>query len=106
LAVANRVVFAGPWAANVSKLRQGDLRDRLFCFETVYEASAFLTDCPQTNELIYVKSSITEHLERIVLSQTDEIVCWRDRCGKGSSCPACEEYRNPVLPGFLKDFSQ
>jgi UDP-N-acetylmuramoyl-tripeptide--D-alanyl-D-alanine ligase len=69
LDVADRVIFVGPQAGHVTKLRQGDVTDRLFAFVTSYQASAFLAETAIAGELIHVKASITDHLERIMLSQ-------------------------------------
>ena len=98
LEVADRVIFVGPSAGHVSRLRQGDIRGRLFNFETVYQASAFLADDPLAGELIYVKASVSEHLERIMLTEIHQVSCWRENCGKGWPCPKCEDYLKPVPP--------
>ena len=41
LDVTDRVIFVGPQASHVSKLRQEEVRDRLFAFVTSYQAAAF-----------------------------------------------------------------
>jgi hypothetical protein len=101
LEAAARVVFVGPAAGHVSRLRQGDVRQRLFDFESSYQASAFLSEGALPDELIYVKASATDHLERVMLSQLDQVVCWRERCGrKYGICPSCDDYRKPHAPTF------
>jgi len=100
LDAADRVVFVGPNAARVSKLCQGELRERLFAFQTCYQASSFLAEKTVPQELIYIKASITDHLERIMLSQLDEVVCWRERCRKLANCYRCRNYRRPHAPSF------
>ena len=100
LEVADRVVFVGPNAGHASKLlRDGGLRARLFTFQTSYEASAFLAEA-LPDELIYIKASITDHLERIMLSQLQKVVCWRQRCGREFACYRCRRYRVPHDPPF------
>jgi UDP-N-acetylmuramoyl-tripeptide--D-alanyl-D-alanine ligase len=103
LQVADRVVFIGPSAGHVTPLRTGEARDRLFSFETVYQANAFLSARPIDGELIYIKGTIVEHLDRLVLSQIDEVVCWREKCGRPYSCVACRNYREPSSPSFAVD---
>ena len=98
LQLADRVVFVGSSASHVSNLRQGELRDRLFNFETVYQASAFLAGHPLPGELIYVKASGNEHLERIMLSTFDRVVCWREKCGQYWPCQCCKNYSKPAPP--------
>jgi UDP-N-acetylmuramoyl-tripeptide--D-alanyl-D-alanine ligase len=100
LEIADRVIFVGPQSGHVTKLRKGELQDRLFDFETSYQASAFIAGNTMAGELIYAKASIADHLERIMLSQLDEVVCWRERCGKRSSCMSCNKYRRPTPPPF------
>lgn len=97
---ADRVVFVGPNADHVSKLRQGDLQDRLFTFQTCYQASAFLAETALPAELIYIKASIGDHLERIMLSQLEGVVCWKERCRRRINCLQCPNYRRPYAPPF------
>jgi UDP-N-acetylmuramoyl-tripeptide--D-alanyl-D-alanine ligase len=98
LAVADRVVFVGPRAGHVSKLRQGEAQDRLYCFENTLQASLFLEREARASELIYVKASRKDHLERLMLSQLDRVVCWRERCGRVDKCQECDNYRKPSRP--------
>ena len=39
------------------------------------------------------KASIAQHLERLMLAQFDEVVCWRERCGRRCACPSSPRYR-------------
>jgi UDP-N-acetylmuramoyl-tripeptide--D-alanyl-D-alanine ligase len=100
LAVADRVVFVGPHSSHVRRLREDEGRGKLFAFETAYEASDFLSQELLPGELIYIKGSrAADHLERIMLSQLDEVVCWRKRCPqKVVNCPSCFRYRRPYIP--------
>jgi UDP-N-acetylmuramoyl-tripeptide--D-alanyl-D-alanine ligase len=101
LDVADRVIFVGPQAGHVSKLRQGDVKDRLFAFVTSYQAAAFLAEDTVAGELIQIKASITDHLERIMLSHLDGVMCWRERCGvERNSCQECKSYRTSHMPPF------
>jgi UDP-N-acetylmuramoyl-tripeptide--D-alanyl-D-alanine ligase len=96
LQVANRVVFVGPHSGHVGKLREGELRKRLFEFQTTYEAAEFMRPPALPGELILLKGSITtDHLERIMLSQFETVVCWKQGCGVMHGCPLCKHYRKP-----------
>jgi len=103
LAVADRVIFVGPQANHVDKLRQGNDRDRLFSFVTSYQAASFLAETAVPNELIHIKASITDHLERILLARLGDVVCWQERCGMESSCRDCKYYPVPHPPPFGLD---
>ena len=103
LEVAERVIFVGPNSAHVDKMRQGELRERLFTFQTAYQATTFLSKERLPGELTYVKASGTDHLERLMLAELDRIVCWRERCGRSGACPDCAKYRFPKPPPFGLD---
>jgi UDP-N-acetylmuramoyl-tripeptide--D-alanyl-D-alanine ligase len=100
LAVADRVVFVGPNAGHIEKLQQSKEREKLFGFQTSYEASAFLSSDATPGELIYVKAGIRDHLERVMLADLDKVVCWRERCGRWKPCTDCSWYRRPTMPPF------
>jgi len=90
LHVADRVVFVGPQSGHVNKLRQGELRNRVFEFQTAYETTEFLE-----HAVAGVKGSRVDHLERLALSQTEPVVCWREACRIRQFCPQCRHYRTP-----------
>jgi UDP-N-acetylmuramoyl-tripeptide--D-alanyl-D-alanine ligase len=94
LAIADRVIFVGPHASHA----EAEAGDRLQSFPTTYEASRFVTQASEPGELILIKASGGDHLERIALSHFDDIVCWRERCGKARPCPNCVHYRTPSAP--------
>ncbi len=99
LEVAERVIFVGPNSASVEKVRMGKTRDKLFTFQTTYQASAFLSrEGHLPGELIYVKASGADHLERLMLAELDQVVCWRERCGRTSECLVCPQYHIPKPP--------
>jgi UDP-N-acetylmuramoyl-tripeptide--D-alanyl-D-alanine ligase len=100
LEVADRVIFVGPNSGSVEKLRKGALRERLLTFQTTYQASAYLLETRTPGELVYVKGSAADHLERLMLAELDSVVCWRERCGRIKECPGCEHYRTPKPPPF------
>jgi UDP-N-acetylmuramoyl-tripeptide--D-alanyl-D-alanine ligase len=101
LEAADRVVFVGPNASFAGKLLlQRELRRHLFIFQSSYQANAFLTEHVLPDELIYIKASIADHLERIMLSQREGVVCWRERCGRKIECQRCRNYRRAHAPTF------
>ena len=101
LKVADRVIFVGAQASHVERRREGEMRDRLFEFQTTQQAAEFVRQNSQPGELILLKGTITiDHLERIMLSHTDRVVCWRHGCGRMQSCQVCPDYRKPSPPPF------
>jgi UDP-N-acetylmuramoyl-tripeptide--D-alanyl-D-alanine ligase len=100
LAVADRVIFVGPNAAHVDKLRTQEVAQRLLSFPTAYQASEFVARSALPDELILVKASSADHLERVMLRMQDRVVCWRERCRRQMDCPDCRLYRTPGPPPF------
>jgi UDP-N-acetylmuramoyl-tripeptide--D-alanyl-D-alanine ligase len=99
LSLVDRVVFVGPHSGHVSRLCEGDTRNKLFAFESAFEASPFFAKDLVAEELIYIKASgATDHLERIMLAQFDTVVCWRERCGRKTYCHRCKDYGRPSMP--------
>lgn len=98
LQVADRVVFVGPNATYVDKIRDGEIADRLFSFLTPYQASELIARDARADELILVKGSISDHLERIMLSAIDHVVCWKQPCARQMDCLDCRLYRTPHPP--------
>jgi UDP-N-acetylmuramoyl-tripeptide--D-alanyl-D-alanine ligase len=99
LEVADRVVFVGPNSRYVEKLRQGEIADRLFAFQTTFEASAYFKERVLPDELIVLRGSLrVDHLERIMLSLSEPVVCWMEHCRKMVVCSKCEDYSRPFPP--------
>ena len=99
LEVADRVVFVGSNSRYVEKLRQGELADRLLAFQTAFEASAYFKEHVLPDELIVLKGSLrVDHLERIMLSLSEPVVCWMEHCRVKSVCTKCEDYKRPHPP--------
>jgi UDP-N-acetylmuramoyl-tripeptide--D-alanyl-D-alanine ligase len=99
LKVADRVIFVGPQSGHVGKLRQGEARNRLLDFQTVYQAAKYMREHTLPGELILLKGSIkSDHLERIMLWQTDAVVCWKQGCGRMQGCGDCPHYRTSSPP--------
>jgi UDP-N-acetylmuramoyl-tripeptide--D-alanyl-D-alanine ligase len=99
LQAADRVIFVGPHSGHITKLSKGELAGRLLSFQTSYQVAKFLNETAIAGELIYIKSSVRDHLERIMLTQVESVVCWKERCRKFYvRCPECGAYRTPSSP--------
>jgi UDP-N-acetylmuramoyl-tripeptide--D-alanyl-D-alanine ligase len=93
----DKIVFVGDHASAALKVHPGD--DRIMAFEMLYEADAFLRDYFKAGDLVLLKGSgLLDHLHRIVLSQTDDIACWRENCDKYRFCDVCKHRLTPCMP--------
>jgi len=89
LEIADRVVFVGSHAGHIAKMITPALRERLFSFSTAYQASRFLAQNTLPGELVLIKASGSDHLDRLMLAQVGDVLCWRENCGKRKLCTMC-----------------
>jgi UDP-N-acetylmuramoyl-tripeptide--D-alanyl-D-alanine ligase len=89
LAVADRVLVVGPEASRVRRLRKSDFADRVMEIYSLNAAAQLLKNDVVDGEVIYIKASRADHLERLFHAQFTDLSCWRDRCGRKSSCIHC-----------------
>lgn len=89
LVAADRVLFVGQNSGRVAKLEREN-PERLVTFPTARRARDFLRQTVVPGELIYIKSSGIDHLERLLYDWQAPILCWADDCRKSFSCDACK----------------
>jgi aminoacyl-tRNA hydrolase len=89
LAVADAVIFIGPWASSSLRAKRGP-DDNLWAFGTVREAAAHLSRYLRFGDLVLLKGSTrADHLERLILTRTTGVECWRTGCGRMCYCNQC-----------------
>lgn len=93
LEVADHVIFVGPMASHVLRIkRQGDT-ERLHAFAAVKSAAMFLRSFLVEGDLVLLKASMNaDHLGRLAHDWLEPISCWRMDCRKNMRCDRC-----PVL---------
>lgn len=92
------VVFAGSCARFAVKSNDTQPPDRLKMFDTVREASDFLKEKLQADDLVLLKGSMkADHLMRIVLDRERPISCWRMDCNMMIRCTVCPRLYREVL---------
>ncbi len=90
LEVADRVLFVGEESARVRRIRDPEAQQRLFMFDRIRDAHDFLDKDRIPGEVIYIKGSRADHLERLMHATHADIACWRYRCGKRfQGCSYC-----------------
>jgi UDP-N-acetylmuramyl pentapeptide synthase len=99
LGVADKIIFVGDHARSALTARPCPKGDSVMAFDTLYQLNSFLGDYLETGDLVLLKGSIiTDHLDRIVLSRTNDIACWQERCGKQRFCSDCRNRHNSFVP--------
>lgn len=90
LAVADCVIFVGPWASSSLRARQSS-KDVLWAFATLRDASTYLSGYLEPGDLVLLKGSTrADHLERLIFARTIGVKCWRSDCGYMAFCNACD----------------
>ncbi|MFN3546051.1 MAG: Mur ligase family protein [Mesorhizobium sp.] len=89
LAEAQIVIFYGPQAERVRRLKP-EYQDRLFTFETFDMLMPFLKATLRQDDMIYIKGSRIDHLERAMLDYESPISCHVTSCEKFYTCNQCK----------------
>jgi UDP-N-acetylmuramoyl-tripeptide--D-alanyl-D-alanine ligase len=92
---ADQVIFCNEHLTRAGASEADIAEGRFRGFQSVRAAQEFLRETAQPGELILLKASAKEHLERIAMAFTEDVRCWQERCGKGISCRQCGLYAFP-----------
>lgn len=96
LEIADCVVFVGPRASACLRARRG-ASDPLYAFPAIKNAAAFLGAYLRAGDLVLLKGSVrTDHLERLILSRTGSVACWRLACRRMYWCHECKSVQIPA----------
>lgn len=99
LEIADRVYFVGA-AAQRARKEVPDGGDReLRMFETVLELHTFLQGRLGPGDLMLVKGSRIDHLERLLDARIAPHACWLARCDQRGTCTDCKRRFVPAKPG-------
>jgi len=99
LDVVDKIVLVGDHAHSALKARPHPENECVMAFDTLYQANSFLSNYLKAGDLVLLKGSIrADHLQRIVLSRTNNTACWREKCGKFRCCSDCRLLHSPLVP--------
>ena len=93
--VADEVVFVGPNAHRSGASQKDRDEGRFFEFQDLNAAHEHLKATAKKGELILVKGSVRNHLERIALRFEEEVKCEEVACGFKINCVQCGMYGYP-----------
>ncbi|MBR9765802.1 MAG: Mur ligase, partial [Rhodobacteraceae bacterium] len=89
LEVAEEVVLVADRSARGSLLPEAEAAGRLVHVTTVEAAAAHVRASAIAGEVILLKGSKVQHLERIALDLAAPVKCWATACGAPADCMAC-----------------
>jgi len=99
LDVVDEIAFVGAHASAARRARPREKGDRVTVFDTLYQLNGFLADYLKAGDLVLLKGSrCADHLQRLVLSRTNDIACWREKCEKNCFCSNCRLQHSPFVP--------
>lgn len=88
--VADQVVFVGEWADKSGASDEDIANGRFVAFKTMQEASAHLKQTAVADEVVLIKGSLNQHMERLAIDQTlGDVACWPVKCVSGENCYKC-----------------
>lgn len=92
---ADSVIFLGDHAHRSGASTEDQADGRFAGFVDPKQAHEHIRSTVRENEIILVKCSPTQHLERLALAWTTDVQCWVVKCGKTMGCRACGLYAYP-----------
>src|SRR5690606_35728617 len=98
LQIADRVWFVGPNAERARREAPADGAHELCIFPTVLAAHEHLREHVRAGDLILLKGSTIDHLERLIEAELGPHACWQARCGRKVVCGECDRRLVPSLP--------
>jgi len=97
--IVDKIIFTGQHADSALKTRAYREDEKIIAFDTLYQANLFLSSYLKEGDLVLIKGSApADHLQRIVLSKTNDIACWRQGCKRNYFCTDCKLQHNAYVP--------
>jgi UDP-N-acetylmuramoyl-tripeptide--D-alanyl-D-alanine ligase len=106
--VADAVVFIGERCERgvAGAIDAGLPADRVWHFYDIRAAADFLRHELREGDLVMLRSRRIDHLDRIYLTMTTQVGCWRNRCPKHTDCSQCPELVTPRRRSRLSIISE
>jgi UDP-N-acetylmuramyl pentapeptide synthase len=99
LDVAEKVIFVGDFAGSAVRASTNPGDGSLLGFNTLYEANQHLQEYLEPGDLVLLKGSYkVDHLHRVIMDRSNEIACWRHKCGRVVPCYACTRRMQKYIP--------
>ena len=93
------IFFVGNHARSALKARADKDDHSIMAFDNLHSLNSYFADYLKSGDLVLLKGSKKiDHLQRLVLSRTDEVECWREDCMKKRFCVGCHLQQSPFAP--------
>ncbi len=88
----DQVILVSPFAGSVfNKTRKGPEARRITAFEQLQTADRYLREVQAPGDLVLLKGSGADHLERLILTRQKPVTCWQRGCGRKAVCNTCKK---------------
>lgn len=105
LTIADQLILLRP-VANPESIIKKYGEERVQVFDQVTEIQTFLLEQGSTDDVLLLKGSSVNHLERLLLPWLGQTACDRESCGFRHSCFQCEygfdTQHAPLFPRYAK----
>jgi UDP-N-acetylmuramyl pentapeptide synthase len=90
---ADMAVFVNQYGhyAKKTAIEYGMEKEKVFHFTELQQASIFLKENLRSGDLVLLRGRLSDHMERIYLSQFSEICCVKKSCSLRKPCDFCEK---------------
>jgi UDP-N-acetylmuramoyl-tripeptide--D-alanyl-D-alanine ligase len=96
--ICDQVVFVGEHSHRSKATEEERKNGRFVEVSDVKSAYEHIRSTAVENEVILLKGSQNQHLERVMLAWKYDVKCWVDKCGKLISCQECGLFEHPFDP--------
>jgi UDP-N-acetylmuramoyl-tripeptide--D-alanyl-D-alanine ligase len=92
---ADQVLMVGDWSHRSQASEEDIASGRFHAFQEPLDVLRLLEATATPDDLILIKGSTSQHLERIALAWDRDVRCWKANCGLRIPCRTCGLYDHP-----------
>jgi UDP-N-acetylmuramyl pentapeptide synthase len=95
----DRFFFVGDHARSALKVRADKDDDSIMAFDNLHSLNSYFADYLESGDLVLLKGSKkVDHFQRLILSRTNDVECWRQDCMRQRFCVGCRLQQSPFVP--------
>jgi UDP-N-acetylmuramoyl-tripeptide--D-alanyl-D-alanine ligase len=93
---ADQVIFTGPASHRSGASEEDRASERFLELADARSVYEYLRSSAGEDELVLLKGSARDHLERVALAYSHDVKCWAQGCGFTIGCRECGMYEYPL----------